>query len=183
MVTLLLLGFVLSLDSFRVSLGLGASRLRPARQAQVVIAFGLCDALAPLVGELIGQSIIARGGAWLEYFGPLMLCGYGAYVIRVARRRDRRAEPEEGRWLMLGLPVALSLDNLIAGTSLGLLGFPVILSAAVIGAISALMSLAGLVLGKTAISLLKLQSEVIGGVALVVIGLTLALENLSVFAR
>jgi putative Mn2+ efflux pump MntP len=176
--TLLLLGFVLSLDSFRVSLGLGASRLRTVRQAQIVLAFGLCDALAPLIGELIGQSIIARGGAWLEYLGPLVLCGYGAYVIYVARRRDGKAEPEECRWVVLGLPLALSLDNLIAGTSLGMLGFPLLLSAAVIGAISALMSLAGLLLGRTTINFLRLESEMIGGVALVVIGLTLALENL-----
>ena len=55
--TLLFLGFVLSLDSFRVSLGLGALKLRPARQAQIVLAFGLCDGLAPLVGLLMGKSI------------------------------------------------------------------------------------------------------------------------------
>jgi putative Mn2+ efflux pump MntP len=183
MITLLLLGFVLSLDSFRVSLGLGATRLRPARRAQVVIAFGLCDALAPLAGELIGQSIMAGGAEWLEYLGPLMLCGYGAYVICVSRRRDGGAEPEESRWVVLGLPLALSLDNLIAGTSLGMLGFPPLLSAAVIGGISALMSLAGFLLGKTAIGLLKLESEMIGGVALVVIGLTLALGNLSGFVH
>ena len=40
------------------------------------------------------------------------------------------------------------------------------------------IALAGLLLGKTAISYLRLKSEVFGGVALVFIGITLALENL-----
>lgn len=174
--TLLLLAFVLSLDSFRVSLGLGASKVRPVRQAQIVLAFGLCDGLAPLVGLLIGQSIIALVGPWVEYLGPLMLSGYGVYVIHVAQRRD--GDEERGvRWAVLGLPLALSLDNLIAGTSLGMIGFPLPLSAGVIGAMSALMSLAGLLLARTAVNVLKLESEVFGGVVLVVIGLTLALET------
>jgi putative Mn2+ efflux pump MntP len=173
---LLLLGFVLSLDSFRVSLGLGASKLPPMRQVQVVVAFGLCDAIAPLVGLLLGQAI-AHIRAWVEYLGPLMLCGYGAYVLNVARRGKVEETGGGGRWLVLGLPLTLSLDNLVAGTSLGIVGFPLPLTVAVIGAMSGLMSLAGLQLGRTVAGLLKLESELFGGVLLVVIGLTLALET------
>lgn len=175
--TLFLLGFVLSLDSFHVSMGLGASKLRPIRLAQIVLAFGLCDALAPLVGLLIGQSIIALVGPWVEYLGPLMLCGYGAYVIYMGQRRDEEETREKVRWVVLGLPLALSLDNLIAGTSLGMIGFPLPLSAGVIGAMSALMSLAGLLLARTAVNVLNFESEVFGGVVLVGVGLRLALET------
>src|SRR6266566_3902040 len=174
---LLALGFVLSLDSFRVSLGLGALKLRATKQIQIVLAFGLCDALAPLVGLLIGKSIIAHVGAWAEHLGPLLLCAYGAYVIYVARRYAGEEVAEESHWLVLGLPLSLSLDNLVAGASLGMIGFPLLVSVAVIGAMSSLMSLAGLLLGKTAISYLRLRSEVFGGVALVFIGITLVLEN------
>lgn len=173
---LLLLGFVLSLDSFRASLGLGASKLSTMRRAQIVLAFGLCDGLAPLVGLLIGKSIVVHVGAWAEYLGPLMLCGYGVYVIYVSRRGDGDETREHGRWVVLGLPLALSLDNLIAGTSLGIIGFPLALSVVVIGAMSALMSLAGLLLGKTAVRFLNLKSEVFAGVVLVAIGITLAFE-------
>lgn len=173
---LLLLGFTLSLDSFRVSLGLGATRLRPARQAQIALAFGLCDGLAPLAGLLVGQSLVEHLGAWVEHLGPLVLCAYGAYVIYVARRCEGEGAEEGGRWVVLGLPLSMSLDNLIAGTSLGMVGFPLLLSVAVIGAMSALMSLAGLWLGRRAVSLLRIRTETVGGVALILIALTLALE-------
>jgi putative Mn2+ efflux pump MntP len=175
--TLLLLGFTLSLDSFRVSLGLGATRLRPARQAQIVLAFGLCDALAPLVGLLVGESLVEYVGSWVEHLGPMMLCAYGAYVVYVARRCADEDAGEGGRWVVLGLPLSMSLDNLIAGASLGMIGFPLLLSVAVIGAMSSLMSLAGLWLGGRAINFLKVRTELLGGVALILIALTLALDK------
>ena len=178
MATLLLLGFVLSLDSFRVSLGLGALKLRPARQAQLVVAFGLCDGLAPLVGLLIGQAMVRYIGWWTEYFGPLALFAYGVYVIYVAKRCAGKEAKEPDRWVVLGLPLSLSLDNLIAGASLGMVGFPLLLSVAVIGAMSALMSFAGLRLGSVAVNFLRINTELLGGVALVFVALVLVIENL-----
>lgn len=175
--TLLLLAFVLSLDSFRVSLGLGTLKLRPLRQAQIVIAFALCDGLAPLVGLLIGQSLVNHIGAWTEPLGPLMLFGYGVYVIYSARRYEEKETADEGRWLVLGLPLTLSLDNLIAGASLGITGFPLLISVVVIGAMSGLMSLAGLLLGTVAAKYLRLKTDLIGGVALICIAVALAIEE------
>ncbi len=176
MTTLLLLAFALSLDSFRVSLGLGALKLRPRRQAQIVLAFGLCDGLAPLLGMLIGQSLVRYVGAWTEYLGPIVLGLYGAYVIYVARRYEGKGAAEPGGWIVLGIPLSLSLDNLIAGAGLGLVGFPLLLSITVIGAMSGLMSLAGLRLGRLAINYLPAKAEWLGGLALVVIAVTLALD-------
>jgi putative Mn2+ efflux pump MntP len=175
--TLLLLAFVLSVDSFRVSLGLGALKLRPMRQAQLVLAFGLCDGLAPLVGLLIGKSLVRYVGWWAEYFGPVALFAYGVYVIYIAKRCAGKEAKEPDRWVVLGLPLSLSLDNLVAGASLGMLGFPLLLSVAVIGSMSALMSFAGLRLGRSAVNLFRINTELLGGVALVVIALVLAIEN------
>lgn len=175
--TLLLLGFALSLDSFRVSLGLGALKLRPLRQAQIVLAFGLCDGLAPLVGLLIGQSFVKYVGPWAEHLGPLALFAYGVYVVYVSRRYAGKEAEEPGRWIVLGLPLSLSLDNLIAGASLGMLRFPLLLSVVVIGGASALMSLAGLRLGRMAVNLFGTKTELVGGVALIFVALMLALED------
>lgn len=173
---LLLLGFTLSLDSFRVSLSLGAMKLTRARRAQIALAFALCDGLAPLVGLLLGQSLVRYVGAWVEYLAPLVLGLYGCYVIYVARRCGEGESAEQDHWLVFGIPLSLSLDNLVAGASLGLIGFPVALSAVVIGAMSGLMSLAGLSLGSAAVRYLPVRAEMLGGVALICIALALALE-------
>ena len=178
MVTLLLLGFALSLDSFRVSLGLGTLKLSRLRQLQIVIAFGVCDAIAPLIGVLIGKSLLEFVGPWVEHIGPLLLCAYGVYVIYIAKRCAGTETGETDRWMVLGLPLSLSLDNLIAGTTLGMIGFPIVLSVIIIGAMSSLFSLAGLRLGHTTVNLLRIRADLIGGVVLVVIALTFVVEDL-----
>lgn len=178
MITLLLLGFALSLDSFRVSLGLGTLKLSRLRQLQIVIAFGVCDALAPLIGLLIGKSLLEIIGPWVEHLGPLLLCAYGVYVIYIAQRCAGSETGETDRWMVLGLPLSLSLDNLIAGTTLGMIGFPIVLSVTIIGVMSSLFSLAGLRLGHTTVNLLRIRADLIGGVVLVVIALTFVIEDL-----
>lgn len=178
MITLLLLGFALSLDSFRVSVGLGTLKLSRLRQLQIVIAFGVCDALAPLIGLLIGKSLLEYIGPWVEHLGPLLLCAYGVYVIYIAQRYAGRETGETDRWMVLGLPLSLSLDNLIAGTSLGMIGFPILLSVTIIGAMSSLFSLAGLRLGRTAVNVLRFRADLIGGVVLICIALSFLVEDL-----
>jgi len=177
MITLLLLGFALSLDSFRVSLGLGTLKLSRLRQLQIVIAFGVCDAVAPLIGLLIGQSLLKIIGPWVEHIGPLLLCAYGVYVIYIAKRCAGTETGETDRWMVLGLPLSLSLDNLIAGTTLGMIGFPILLSVIIIGAMSSLFALVGLRLGKTAVNLLRFRADLIGGVVLIFIALTFVIED------
>ena len=178
MITLLLLGFALSLDSFRVSLGLGTLKLSRLRQLQIVIAFGVCDAVAPLIGLLIGKSLLEFIGPWVEHLGPLLLCAYGVYVIYIAQRCAGSETGETDRWMVLGLPLSLSLDNLVAGTSLGMIGFPLLISVMIIGAMSALLSLVGLMLGRTALKLLPVKIELIGGVVLIFIAITFVVEDL-----
>lgn len=173
--TLLLLAFALSLDSFRASLGLGATRPRPARVLMYALAFGVCDALAPLLGLLMGQSLAGLVGAWGGWLGPLLLGGYGVYVTLVTLRCAGRAE-EAGGWVVWGLPLTLSLDNLVAGASLGMIQFPLVLTVLVIGAASALMSLLGLKLAGAAVTRLRVRTELVGGVCLVLIAVSLALD-------
>ena len=178
MVTLLLLGVALSLDSFRVSVGLGTLKLSRLRQLQIVIAFGVCDALAPLIGLLIGKSLLEFIGPWVEHLGPFLLCAYGVYVIYIAQRCAGREDGETDRWMVLGIPLSLSLDNLIAGTTLGMIGFPILLSITIIGVMSSLFALAGLRLGNTAVNLLRIRADLIGGVVLIFIALTFVIEDL-----
>jgi len=178
MITLLLLGFALSLDSFRVSLGLGTLKLSRLRHLQIVIAFGVCDAIAPLIGLLIGKSLLEFIGPWVEHLGPLLLCAYGVYVIYIARRCAGKEEGDTDRWMVLGLPLSLSLDNLVAGASLGMIGFPILLSVAIIGAMSALFSFAGLRLGRTAVNLFAVRAEMIGGVVLIFVALSFVVQDL-----
>lgn len=179
MKTLLLLGLALGFDSFRVSLGLGGLRLTAARRRLVALSFGVCDGVAFIFGLLLGNQLAAAVGEWTEYFGPLAIGGYGLYVVYVAcRRGESEREAEHGPWVVLGLPLALSLDNFTAGFGLGLLQYPALLSATTIGVISGLMSLAGLRLGDALARRLPFNTDLAGGVALVLLALAIGADVL-----
>jgi putative Mn2+ efflux pump MntP len=171
---LLIVGVTLSLDNFRTAIALGALRLRWSHAAQVALAFGFWDAVAPLVGILIGHYLDHRIGSTAEYAGAIALGAYGVYLLLQAWRT---AAPEEFDHLgaLLGLPLPLSLDNVIAGTSLGLIGFSPWLAAPIFGAITAVMSFVGLQLGRAAAHFIRIRSDVLTGVALVVMATVLGL--------
>lgn len=174
--TLLLLSLALSLDSFRASLGLGTLGMGRLRQLQFALTFGICDGLAPLAGMWAGRSLGPHLNHWAPYLGPALLACYGAYVLYLGSTSTSTdtdaAEP--GPWVVFGLPLSLSLDNLVAGASLGLLGFPLPLAPLVIGAVSAAAALLGLRLGRAASRRLQLRPELIGGITMIGIAASLA---------
>jgi manganese efflux pump family protein len=176
MLALILLGFALGLDSFRVSLGLGSLCPRPARRRRIALAFGLCDGVAPLVGMALGREALRAVGPWTQYLGPLVLAGYGLYALYDARAGAEGEGEAESGWVVWGLPLTLSFDNFAAGVGLGVLEFPALLSAAVIGTISGLMSLAGLRLGKVLGGRLPLRAEMFGGLLLILLAVALAFD-------
>jgi putative Mn2+ efflux pump MntP len=169
---LLILGFALSFDNFRTAIALGPLRLKSRHAAQVALAFGFWDAVAPLVGVLVGHHFDQRVGLTSEYVGAIALGAYGLYLLAQAWRTAAPDQIDRPRAL-LGLPLPLSLDNIVAGTSLGLLGFSPWLAAPVFGIITALMSFVGLQLGRGAAHFVRIRADVLTGVALVVMAAVL----------
>jgi len=168
---LLILGFILSLDNFRTAVALGPLGLGKGRAALVALAFGVCDGVAPLVGVLAGRQASQAIELIAGYLGPVLLGTYGLYLLV----RALRAHPEKmtSSWMIFGLPLPLSLDNVMAGASLGLLGFSPWLAASVFGAITALMAFVGLRLGRAASRLIRIRSDLLGGSATVIMALVL----------
>jgi len=170
----LVLGFVLSLDNFRVSIALGTVPFGLKRAMQVALTFGLWDAIMPLIGLLVGRKIGDEVGDVAELVGAVALGAYGLYLVISALRNP---EPEEldHPWALFGIPFTLSLDNLFAGASLGLLGLAPWFSAAIFGAMTAVLSLVGLQVGRAAAHLVRVRSDLLAGVTLIIAAVALPL--------
>ncbi|WP_028926275.1 manganese efflux pump MntP family protein [Pseudonocardia acaciae] len=171
-VELVVLGFVLSLDNFRASIALGTVPFGFRRAVQVALMFGLWDGVMPLVGLLVGGYVGDTVGPVAEYVGSIALGGYGLYLLINALRNP---EPDDldHPWALFGIPFSLSLDNLLAGASLGLLGFPPWISATAFGVTTAVMSLVGLQLGRAAARLIHIRSDLLSGIALIAAAIAL----------
>jgi putative Mn2+ efflux pump MntP len=173
--TLLILAITLSLDNFRTAIVLGALRLTRRRAVQVALVFGFWDTVAPLVGILGGDYFAQTIGSTAEYVGAVVLGAYGLYLLVQAWRTPAPEAPDY-RWALYGgLPLLMSIDNVVAGTSLGLLGFSPWLAPPLFGVTTALMTFVGLELGRAAAHFIRLRSDLLTGVALVVMAVVLGL--------
>ena len=123
------------------------------------------------MGLLLGRLIHTALGTLASFLGPLILIACGLLIIFMALREQDTEEVVNSRWLLFGLPLTLSLDNLLAGIGLGALGYPVVFSALVIGLVSASMCFAGLFVGRWVSRWLPAKMELISGSYLVLIAI------------
>ena len=173
-ISLLILGVVLSLDNFRLAIALGAFKLSWRRALRMAVVFGFWDGFSPLVGLLIGRYFGQEIGPVADTLGPIVLLVYGLYLVV----RSLQTEAPEGldeRMALFGLPLSLSVDNLLAGTGLGMLGYPPVFTAAVFGMITVLMTFVGLQLGGVAARFIPIRSDLLSGMGLSIMAVVLVL--------
>jgi len=174
LLSLLILGFVLSLDNARLAVALGAFDLGWRRALRVALVFGLWDGISPLVGLLIGRYFGKEIGEVAEFIGPVVLLVFGLYLVVQSLQSEAPEELDE-RWVLFGIPLSLSLDNLLAGTGLGMLGFPPVFTAVVFGSMTAITTLLGLQLGGVVARFIPLRADLLSGIGLSVMAVVLAL--------
>ena len=151
-----LIGLLAGLDNLQVGAALGCAGMRRGRRWGFALVSGLCETLMPLLGLALGrqmQHAIAvrfgaaagpQGGPGVAALIALVVGGCGGAILFQALRDGDAAAIADSRFAVFGLPVTLSFDNLFAGIGLGSLGYPVLLSAAVVGAVSSGLCLIGL---------------------------------------
>jgi putative Mn2+ efflux pump MntP len=172
---LVALAFVLSLDNFRSSIALGTVPFGLGRALQIAVVFGFWDAVAPLVGGELGSLFGDSIGPVADYVGPGVMGAYGLYLL-VGAIRHPEPEKLDHPWVTLfGMPLSLSVDNLLAGTGLGLLGFSPVIPAVTFGVMTAMMSLVALCLGRAAVKAIPIRSDLLSGVSLVTAAVVLPL--------
>ena len=175
----MLLGVGLAMDAFSVSLanGLREPKMGKARMGVIAGVFGGFQALMPLVGwfcvHTIAQTFVAVQPLipWIALF---LLCYIGGKMLLEAFHSD--GEDDHPVTLTLGglllQGVATSIDALSVGFTIADYTFPMALSAALlIAAVTFLICLMGLELGKKFGTRFDRAASVLGGVILIAIGL------------
>lgn len=169
---LLILGFTLGLDNFRTAILLGALRLTRRHAVQVALVFGFWDMMAPLVGILAGDVFAEKIGSTADFVGAAVLGLFGVYLLVQAWRNPEPDEMDQ-RWALFGLPLPLSVDNVVAGTSLGLLGYSPWVAPPLFGITTFLMTLVGLEIGRAAAHYIRIRSDLLTGIALIIMAILL----------
>lgn len=179
---ILLIALSMSMDAFAVCLGAGTQpHTNGGRPAfRLAFHFGLFQFLMPVLGWLAGTTVavyITGVDHWIA-FGLLGFVG-GRMIWSGLHPgpEERKDDPSRG-WTMVMLSIAVSIDALAVGLSLGLIGLTIWYPAVVIGIVTGLISWLGLILGSRLSERFGERMEVIGGLVLVGIGLRILLSHL-----
>jgi putative Mn2+ efflux pump MntP len=178
----LMIAVSMAMDATAVSLGVGTTEHadKPRSRFRLAFHFGLFQFLMPVVGWLAGVTVaplIAAFDHWVA-FGLLAFVG-----LRMVRSGFNSAaatypcDPSRGATLVM-LSIATSIDALAVGLSLAFQEVVIWYPAAVIGVVTAGMSLAGLRLGNRLGEKFGKRMEIVGGAILIVIGLRILLTSL-----
>ena len=170
---LISLGMTLSLDNFRMSIALGGLKPTLAQSVKTSFIFGLWDGIAPLIGIVIGHYLSAKIDSTATTIAAIGLFAYGLFVVARALLSDEHADPDL-RVARFGLPLPLSVDNIAAGTSLGLLGYSPWLAPPLFALMTFVMSVAGHQIGRSAAHFVpRLRTDLLTGIAFVALAVLL----------
>lgn len=180
MVALILAAFAVGLGNFGASIGIGLSGATPAIRIRVSVIFGIFEAGMPVVGLLVGRDAADALGNASRYAGGALLIAIGAWqLIQTARlsRKGVPAPPIATKRLLL-TALALSMDNLVVGFSLGVQHTSIVVAVVVFAVVSVALSLLGLEFGRRLAKAVEFGSQYLAGIVLVAVGILVAVGEL-----
>ena len=177
------LSLSMSTDAFAGSDG--ATR-RPTLPGAVKagLVFGVIEAITPLIGwglGMVAAGLVEKIDHWIA-FGLLAAVG-GRMIWEATRFRpgDACDEPRRsGPWGLIATAVGTSIDAAAVGVGLAFIRANIWIIAASIGLTTFLLATIGMVVGRMVGRRFGKAVELLGGLALVGLGLTILLGHLGV---
>lgn len=176
----------LAMDAFSVSLanGLGEPDMKKGKMTLIAGTFAFFQALMPMLGWVCVHTVVQYFEAF-EKFVPwiaLLLLGYigGKMLIGGLRVKGGEVEkPTVGFGALMLQGIATSIDALSVGFTIsGYDWLMALICALIIAAVTFVICMAGLVLGKKFGTKLSNKADILGGAILIVIGLEIFIKGL-----
>ncbi len=172
----------LAMDAFAVAIAssITLGSVSPRQVFRLAFHFGLFQAMMPVLGWLAGTSLAEVFAVWDHWVAFALLVFIGIRAIRTALSdgpEDDVPDPTRGISLVM-LSVATSIDALAVGLSFGMLRVRIWYPALIIGIVAGTMTTLGMLLGTRLGSRFGRNTEVAGGLILILIGLNILVQHL-----
>jgi manganese efflux pump family protein len=178
----LVTGIGLSFDSFAVSVscGLMKQEIRFMQAVRIAISLALFQTIFPVLGWLAGSSLqplVESIGHWLA-FSLLVLMGLKMIAEGTSKEGPVRNFNPLHIKMILWMSVATSIDSMVVGFTFGFLDTPVILPVLIIGSVTFIASMLGMLCGKSIPGNRSQQLLILGGLIITGIGYKILAEAL-----
>ena len=167
---ILLLAVSLAMDATAASVAAGMRLCSvSARQAgKIGLFFGGFQALMPLAGYALGRGVCGAVGIKM--------------ILDAGRERpEQEAQSFNDTWPLMLMALATSIDALAVGVSLALMKVDILLSALIIGMVTATLCVLGVAMGERLGQKFERRAAIAGGVVLILIGIKVVVEHMGGF--
>lgn len=183
-IELFITAVALAQDAFAVSVckGLSAGKVTFRNCLTAGLWFGIFQALMPLIGYLTGSlfaEYITAIDHWIA-FALLVGIGVSMLVEALKKEEDKREDKPFAFKTMLVMAIATSIDALAVGVSFAFLNANIWIAVAFIGGVTLILSALGVFFGSIFGTKHKKIAEITGGVILILMGIKILLEHLSI---
>ena len=180
---ILLISVGLAMDAFAVAIckGLSMKKINLKKILIVGVYFGLFQAIMPVVGYFLGsffEELVTQVDHWVAF---ILLSIIGINMIKEIFSKDEEECNDSVDFkTMVVLAIATSIDALAVGITFAFLKTNILIAALTIGIVTFLISVAGVKIGNKFGDKFEKKAQLAGGVILILIGLKILLEHLSI---
>lgn len=182
----ILLGVGLAMDAFSVSLanGLNEPLMKKSRMGLIAGVFGGFQGLMPLIGWICVHTVVQYFSAFekvIPWIALILLAFIGGKMLKdgIGGGEEESGGGLLGFGALMVQGIATSIDALSVGFTISAYGLPMALtSALIIAAVTFVICVFGLQIGKTFGTRLAGKSQIFGGVLLILIGLEIFITGL-----
>lgn len=182
---LILISIGLAMDAFAVSICKGIKMTSKKNWHIIVIAlfFGGFQMLMPIIGWFLGsrfESYITSFDHWIAF---ILLLIIGGKMIFESFKKDSDDEELVTKFdvkEIFVLAIATSIDALAVGITFAFLKVNIMLASSLIGSITFILAIVGVLIGSVVGGKFKNKAELLGGIILILIGVKILLEHLGV---
>ena len=182
LIDIILIAIGLAMDSFAISISAAATGMLNNKRAvfRISFHFGLFQAMLLVLGWLFGKYLESLTGNLSHLIAVILLLIIGIRIVREGLTADTRRytrDPSRGSRMIL-LSLATSIDAFAIGFSMAMLSVNIWYPVLIIGLVTSLVSIAGILLGRKLHQLFGQRMEIIGGCVLILIALRIFIESL-----
>ncbi|WP_026695986.1 manganese efflux pump MntP family protein [Peribacillus kribbensis] len=170
LVALMSMAFALGMDAFSIGLGMGMYKLRIRRIVMIGITVGFFHTLMPLLGMAGGKFLSTTFGTFASYAGGILLMVLGIQMLLSGLRGTSDSIIAPVGFGLFLFALSVSLDSFSVGLTLGIYGAKTWLVLLCFGTAAAILTWAGLLLGRKVQGMLGKYSVVLGGAILFAFG-------------
>jgi putative Mn2+ efflux pump MntP len=180
--TLILIAIGLSFDSFAAAItsGVAKNEIRFWQATRIAFSLAFFQGMMPVLGWIIGMRIMHLISAidhWIA-FGLLAILGGKMILESLRKEKEDKTFDPLNLYILLGMSLATSIDAFIIGISFGFLNVNILFATLIIGSVTFIISMLGVLFGKKTGSRFGKKMEIAGGLILIGIGVKILIQHL-----